>query len=267
VLEQNQSNIKLQGTLGRCTHFAKAFDVTRVGGHTELIKLKLVRFVWFDLDDTLYDFQAMMRYALKAPLQLIHQIYPHTTETLDVEAMVEVRKKVSLQHQDPGWTLERLRLHAFQETLRQYAEPNETLANKLQNLYLKARFRDIRPFADVLPCLSLLRDKFILGLLSNGNSSAKQIGLESFFALSVFSEEIGICKPDIRIFNRAAQLARYKPEQCLYVGDSPEHDVAGAFRAGWQVVWLNRNERSWTLSSPASPLQVTSLAALPSLLE
>lgn len=229
-------------------------------------KLSKIRCACFDLDDTLYDFQAMTRRALEAPLRCIHECYPHTQGVLDIAAMVQVREAVAQQCSGPQWTLEKIRLEAFRRTLRLYAQPNDALASELQDLYLAARFRHTVPFSDVVPCFEALRPTFILGLISNGNSRAQQLGLEGYFDWFVLSEEVGFRKPDVRIFEHARQLASCQPDECLYVGDSPEHDIVGADRAGWTAVWLNRKKQEWPLPSVLLPLEVETLALLPSLL-
>jgi putative hydrolase of the HAD superfamily len=55
----------------------------------------------------------------------------------------------------------------------------------------------------------------------------------------VLSEEIGIRKPDPRIFQYAADALRIRPAECLYVGDSYRNDIIGAKTAGMQACWYN----------------------------
>ncbi len=227
---------------------------------------RAVRSVWFDLDDTLYDFQAMMRQALLDPLRRIHEDYPHTRASLGVEEMVRVREEVSEGAGALGLSLEQMRLQAFRETLARYAEPDDRLADELQQMYLAARFRDVAPFPDVRPCLAALKDRYVLGLLSNGNTMPEQLGLERAFRFFVFSEQVGVRKPDRRIFRHAAALADCAPQECIYVGDRPEDDVMGAVRAGWHAVWLNRNSKPWPLVSHEPHLQIRDLTELPDLL-
>jgi 2-haloalkanoic acid dehalogenase type II len=46
------------------------------------------------------------------------------------------------------------------------------------------------------------------------------------------SEEARSCKPDAAIYRYACAKADCKPEEVLFVGDSPEHDIAGARAVG-----------------------------------
>jgi FMN phosphatase YigB (HAD superfamily) len=58
-------------------------------------------------------------------------------------------------------------------------------------------------------------------------------------ALTILSCELGVAKPDPVVFQNAITLlaaAGIKPEQCLFVGDSPDRDVAPAREAGFRAV-------------------------------
>jgi putative hydrolase of the HAD superfamily len=52
------------------------------------------------------------------------------------------------------------------------------------------------------------------------------------------SEEADSCKPDHRIYEYALAKAGRTPAETLFVGDSPQHDVAGARRAGMRAVLI-----------------------------
>ena len=61
-------------------------------------------------------------------------------------------------------------------------------------------------------------------------------------SFEVFSQDnLGIEKPDPRIFEVAFRKAGCEPCELLHVGDSLESDVAGAKAAGSKAIWLNRN--------------------------
>ena len=60
------------------------------------------------------------------------------------------------------------------------------------------------------------------------------------FDVIVYSGELGIHKPDRRIFDHATSLLNVLNDQCVYVGDNPESDVLGALNAGMEVVWLDK---------------------------
>jgi len=54
----------------------------------------------------------------------------------------------------------------------------------------------------------------------------------------VFSVELGVCKPDPRIYLAACEQLGVRPEQCLYVGDGGSHELTGAEAVGMTAVRL-----------------------------
>lgn len=52
------------------------------------------------------------------------------------------------------------------------------------------------------------------------------------------SERVKSCKPDKKIFQHALKLANLRAKEILFVGDSPEHDIAGASRLGMRTILI-----------------------------
>ncbi|HEX2483991.1 MAG TPA: HAD family hydrolase [Myxococcota bacterium] len=52
------------------------------------------------------------------------------------------------------------------------------------------------------------------------------------------SEAAGSCKPHAAIFEHALRLAGARPAEAVFVGDSPEHDIAGARRIGLRTILI-----------------------------
>jgi FMN phosphatase YigB (HAD superfamily) len=55
------------------------------------------------------------------------------------------------------------------------------------------------------------------------------------------SAEVGEAKPGGAMFRDALSLAAARPEEAVHVGDSVEHDVAGALAAGLRAVLVDRD--------------------------
>jgi putative hydrolase of the HAD superfamily len=135
---------------------------------------------------------------------------------------------------------------------------------------LYATFTDLanyRVFEDVPPVLDRLRDAgFVLGVVSNFEEwlerLLEQLGVRSYFAVTVVSGIEGIEKPDPRIFALAMERVGVRPELSVYVGDNPEFDVEPALEAGMFPVLLDRRERF-----PDAPgARITSMGQLPALI-
>ena len=194
----------------------------------------------FDADDTLWDFEGVMRHALGCALDELRRLVPSTPDSLSIETLIAIRNQVAEEQKDRRVTHEAIRLEAFRRTLQFIGMPNEDLAVHLHALYLKHRFEDIQFFDDVLPTLNTLRGRYVMGVLSNGNTYPDRCGLAGYFQFVVLAQDYGIRKPDPQFFEVAIGLADCTKRQLLHVGDSFQNDVIGAKQAGVKSVWLNR---------------------------
>jgi putative hydrolase of the HAD superfamily len=103
------------------------------------------------------------------------------------------------------------------------------------------------PYPDAVPTLEAARNRdFKLGLISNATELARRVlrnlDMERFFDFVVISEEVGVRKPDPRIFQMALKMANTRPERSLFLGDKPATDAMGATRAGMMAVLVDRND-------------------------
>ena len=80
-----------------------------------------------------------------------------------------------------------------------------------------------------------------LALLEHGVEDFAQI--EHYFEIIIVSGEVGIGKPDPRIFDLALEQLNVEPEKAVMVGDSLSRDIHGAQKAGGKEIWINRCER------------------------
>lgn len=205
-------------------------------------RISKIKTISFDGDGTLWDFEKVMRHSLNHVLRELEEIDIQAANMLTIERMIEIRNRVAAELKGRVTNLEKVRLEAFRQTLAKIGRPNDELASHLNEIYLKHRFKDIELFDDVLPTLNALREKYTLGLLSNGNSYPERCGLEGIFQFVVFSQDHGIEKPDPRLFLIALNEAECSKRELLHVGDSLQDDVVGAANAGIRCVWLNRSK-------------------------
>jgi putative hydrolase of the HAD superfamily len=91
---------------------------------------------------------------------------------------------------------------------------------------------------------SLRKHGVTLGVVSNSDGRIRAIlegcGIARFFDVIVDSHEVGVEKPDPRIFQLALSQMQARSEQTLYVGDIYNIDVVGAGRAGLRPVLIDR---------------------------
>ena len=129
---------------------------------------------------------------------------------------------------------------------------------------------------DVEECFSAIAPR-ALGIITNGDlrfQSAKIVGtgLDALIPLEnvIASGEVGVAKPDPRIFLIACGVFEVTPADAAYVGDRLHTDAIGAARAGLLGVWLDRPgiatpEQLAEAAAEGVPV-IRSLAQLPALL-
>lgn len=150
--------------------------------------------------------------------------------------------------------LSRLGVPAEEETLRM----------------IHALFR--RHFKTTLyPCveeaLRRLSKRYKLALLSNTLSDTPRIVLQQsrlidYFDVVVCSRDLGIRKPNPRIFLYVLKKLGVEAEEAVHVGDSLEADVEGASAAGMRAIWVRGAEASsWTGTAIRSVCELPELLA------
>ncbi len=209
----------------------------------------MISAVLFDGDQTLWDFQRVMRAALIAVLEELRAARPGPfTRALSWQDLEHDRTVVGEEFGAVEFNLLRLRVRAFGRTLerRRAAEGGDEdadrlLSEQLSASYFEHRDRDPALFPDTIACLESLRPHYRLGLLSNGSRLPEKIGLGHYFETVVFAQDHRVAKPDKGIFEVAERELGVDPAGCVLVGDHLVNDVTGAKAAGWHAVWIDRD--------------------------
>lgn len=100
-------------------------------------------------------------------------------------------------------------------------------------------------FDGSLPLLKELRKRgFKTGVITNGptlvqQTKMEQSGLMPYCDIVVVSGDLPFAKPDVKIFEYTAEKLGLKTDECMYVGDHPVNDIAGAKLSGMQAIRMN----------------------------
>jgi putative hydrolase of the HAD superfamily len=157
---------------------------------------------------------------------------------------------------DPGH--DRFRSHPdgargfWQRFLERFAEhleapvPSRFAAAELFHRFGSPEAWEVYP--EVRGALAALREKgLLLAVISNWDERLplllERLALTPFFDAVVTSSEVGVEKPDRRIFAEALKRLGVEPEAALHVGDSSLEDVEGAIAAGMEALHLDRSRR------------------------
>ena len=100
---------------------------------------------------------------------------------------------------------------------------------------------------ELIDCLS---KKVKMGIITNGFTQLQTVRLEKTgfkeaFSTLVISEQVGIAKPDVGIFQHAFnQMGNPNKNEILMVGDNPHSDIQGGINAGVDTCWLNVDKKA-----------------------
>ena len=208
----------------------------------------MIEAVLFDGDQTLWDFERVMREALSPWPPSCAPPGPARSPTRCPGRTCRPTAPSWREELPDVWSLAELRVHGFARTLQRQRDAeggdeaaDDQLARELGASYFTHRDRDPALFPDTLPGLDALRADYRLGLLSNGSRLPETVGLAGYFESVVFAQDHRVAKPDKGIFEVVERELGLGPEVCVLVGDHPVNDVAGAHGAGWRSVWIDRD--------------------------
>ncbi|MBP6321090.1 MAG: HAD-IA family hydrolase [Giesbergeria sp.] len=225
------------------------------------LDISRIRAITLDLDDTLWPVWPTIGRA-EAALQT--WLAEHAPATHALHSQPEVRRQLRehMQRQHPEWAhdFSALRRGTIQLALTR-AGDDPALADAAFEVFFAERQR-VDFFTDALPALEYLSSRYPLVALSNGNADVQRVGVGHFFHASVSARDVGVAKPDVRIFQRGAQAAGVAPEQVLHIGDDAHLDGVGALEVGMQMAWVNRAGHVWQHALHMPQITVTELGAL-----
>ncbi len=125
-----------------------------------------------------------------------------------------------------------------------------------------------KPYEDVLETLKTLsKQKYKLGIISNWGSELndilRELGLAQYFSVFSISADVGMRKPDPKIFLSTLDRLHSTPSQTVHIGDLPKIDGNGAHAVGIHPVIIDRESAIQECSYPV----VVKLTQLPDLLK
>ena len=161
---------------------------------------------------------------------------------------------------------------AWSRALADYGVHDAPLADELAATFRRERGARHVPFADAAPTLRALQGRYRGAVLTNGAPAQQReklhgSGLATYLEAVVVSGDVGIGKPDPRVFGAALAALAVAPSATVMVGDSIERDIVGAQAAGLRAVWLNRSGMDYHPGEHEPPAQqLTGLSQLPAAL-
>jgi putative hydrolase of the HAD superfamily len=210
--------------------------------------------LFFDLDHTLWDFDANARATLEQ-LHLDLKLVDKGINDFDRfhRNYLEHNERLWARYRNGSIKQEELRIKRMWLTLLDFQIADEELARQLSELFLQLLPTRTILFPDTKEVLQYLTDKgYCLHLITNGfeltqHSKLNSCGLNIFFQHVITSEGSNSLKPQKEIFEYALGKAGASVEESIMIGDSIEVDIAGAIAAGMDQVHVNYNSAEQSL--------------------
>lgn len=202
----------------------------------------MIKNIFFDLDDTIFDFHKAEQIALKATLE--HMGAPSDEATVDRYHEINIAHWKRLEKGEI--TREQVKVGRYETLFKELGINNIDAVAATR--YYEGRLAIGHYFIDGAPqMLKNLSHKYNLYLVSNGvkkvqDGRLKNSGIEKYFKLIFISEVIGFDKPDIRFFEKCfSQIPDFKKDESIIIGDSLSSDILGGKNCGITTVWFNKN--------------------------
>ncbi len=211
--------------------------------------MKKYKHIFFDLDNTIWDFEHNSKEALT---ELYHK---YKLQELGVNGVDHFIAKYK-ERNEMMW--EQYRLGKIDKpTLRDKRFSltfwdmglDETLAPpELADDYIYISPRKTFLFPHAHEMLSYLQAKYSLHIITNGFEEAQVIKMQEsklniYFEEVIISEHAGFRKPDNRIFDYAMQKTGALTSDSIMIGDGLEVDILGARNVGWDTVYFNPEKK------------------------
>jgi putative hydrolase of the HAD superfamily len=206
-------------------------------------KQKQYKFVFLDLDDTLWDFHANARLSLQDMYadRNLSQYFENFEEFFTIYA----KRNIELweMYGKGEITQEFLMSERFRYPLSRMGVDDKKLGEEIGIQYLEILPTKTTLIAHAKELLDYLYPKYPLTIISNGfvevqYKKLKSSMLEPYFAHIVLSESAKALKPDKKIFEYALQLNGAEAKDAIMIGDSYAADIVGAQNAGIDQIYL-----------------------------
>ncbi|HLN73908.1 MAG: YjjG family noncanonical pyrimidine nucleotidase [Methylococcaceae bacterium] len=203
-------------------------------------------FLFFDLDNTLWDFSTNAKAALLQTLQdlnYIHQISSFEDYFLVYE---EINDSLWVDYRAKKVTKQFLIVERFSRSLTSFNITNQDW-EAINRYYLECMGNQTALFPQTIETLDYLKAKgYQMYIITNGFKEVQydklqNSGIASYFDRVFVSEELQTAKPHRQIFEHALKSSNAAKKKSIMIGDSWEIDIEGAAAFGMDQIMILNN--------------------------
>ena len=228
--------------------------------------------ILFDIDDTLF---STSEFAERARRNAIRTMIEHGLDVDEERAYAELLEVITEFSSNYPSHFDKLLARFPREQSRESVNPAILVAAGIIG-YHETKSLELRPFPDVTGVLRrLARTPLVLGVVSSGLQIKQaekliRLGLYRYFRPDAIfiSEQIGIGKPNPKLWTTACAALQVEPEEVMYVGDNPVQDIDPCNEIGIVTVRSRRGTRLKDAAGRTEPrYEIASFEEIPALLE
>ncbi len=200
------------------------------------------RYLLFDMDDTLFDFQASELAAFQRVME-INKI-PFSEELY--AGYREDNSKLWRAYESGQIEKEKIFEKRFAHMLERFGLEGDGILMEQQ--YRTGLGEGTHLMPDAKEVLDQLAERYPLYVVTNGvgHTQRKRLedsGMRHYFKEVFISEEVGAAKPSPVYFDHVkANIPDFDAKQALIIGDSMGSDIKGGWQAGIDTCWFSQGE-------------------------
>jgi putative hydrolase of the HAD superfamily len=207
--------------------------------------LKQYRHIFFDLDQTLWDFE-------KNSEEVLNELFARYDL---IRKGIQDKDKFIRRYQEINTLLwkqfgfgqinkNELRSRRFNMVFKEFGIEDPALIHRVSEDYIQAGPLKSHLFPYTQEILAYLSSRYRLHIITNGfeevqHTKMRNSGLSVFFQTVITSESSGYRKPEKQIFYHSLEKSGASIDNCIMIGDSLENDIAGAREVGIDQVFFN----------------------------
>ena len=201
-----------------------------------------LKHIFFDLDHTLWDFDRNSALAFE-------RVFQSFEIAVALPKFLEIYEPINFEYwkkyREERVTKEELRRGRLIDVFKHFdiSYPLTTI-DDMAEAYIHELPGDNHLLEGAMEILEYLSPKYTLHIITNGFTEVQHIKLDnskiaSFFSTVTSSEEVGVKKPNPKVFRKALQKAEAIAKESMMIGDTFEADVLGAEGVGMHTLFYN----------------------------
>jgi YjjG family noncanonical pyrimidine nucleotidase len=200
--------------------------------------------LFFDLDNTIWDFNSNSFDALYVALDKLHLLEKIDSFDIFFRIYSEVNERLWELYRQGSITKKVLSVQRFEESFERYGIPLIMDGAIVNTAYLTEMPLQTKLVDGARKVLDYLHGHYEIAIITNGFKEVqydkiRKSELSKYFRKIFISEEIGAQKPGRQIFEYAIKSMNAPKKSALMIGDSWEADIVGAMNFGIDQIYYN----------------------------